>query len=125
MSQLVKLGFSGSEVEMPPEGRQLQEAITEISSTRRTASGRLKKQIIGQKRTWALSYSSMDHSLFSTLIDLYDQHISTAENLSLVYVDGDGVQQTVAVSPEAPSYTKAAPRRTWLYRGFVMRLVEV
>lgn len=125
MSQTVELGLSGSEVDLPAEGRQLQIEYEEISRTRRTASGKLKKHIIGRKRIFTLRYSSATSSLFNTLTGLYETHIDTGSNLSLIYSTNTGAQQTVEVSPSPPSYTQGAPRREWLYRDFSMRLEEV
>jgi len=125
MSQTVKLGLSGSEQSLTPLSRRFQEAIEEISRTRRTASGKLKKQIIGYKRIFTLSYGVLDQSSFETLTGYYETHIADGDNLSLIYETGDGSLDTVEVSPSPPQYTTHSSRRHWLYRDFSMRLEEV
>lgn len=104
MSQVtnVKLGFFGSETLIPQKGCTISFNRVPIEKQERTASGKLKRQIIRRITNIDINYSP-DIS-FTDYLFFYDLYESTVP-LYCIYNDIDGTEKTIEVIFDLPDAT--------------------
>lgn len=65
------LGNSGEEILLPRYNLRFQESDSEITREGRTASGRLVIDVAARKKTFTLSYGTLDNESYETLKAIY------------------------------------------------------
>jgi hypothetical protein len=90
-------------VVLSPFGRKLIIKPTEISRSGRTASGKLRRQIVAVKHTFELPYSYIDGDALNTLLSLYDLKCEMSLYIyyspTSTFLNDNGAVPTVLLNP--------------------------
>ena len=74
-------------IELSPFGRTYSDSVEFISREERAASGKLRRDIIAQKKTFTLQYDTIDQKDLEVFANLVRHHSAVPLKLELVYTD--------------------------------------
>ena len=117
------LGTPGNEQLLPAMGRRLAIEDFEISKERRTASGRLIKEVTDVKKRFTLEYSFVTNAILKQLKELYQSGIHNNLNLKIEQEDGTIEEYEVVFRPFSRSRYLIGD--TWYWEGISIELEEV
>lgn len=78
-----------------PKFNTFKETQREVSATQTTITGKLRRDVFSQKRTWTIKYDNISRSEIQTIIDLYELQ---EEMAFVVDVNGFTINATVLMS---------------------------
>jgi hypothetical protein len=119
----IYLGATGSEAKITALGRRYVEDTDKIARTARTSSGRLVEDIIADKKTFRLTYSTIDGEDLEALEALYDLH--TEMSLIVHYRYGKVGTYTVRMQPIKKRREKISNYNAGLWANVDVILEEV
>ena len=117
------LGTPGNEQLLPAMGRRLAIEDFEISKERRTASGRLIKEVTDVKKRFTLEYSFVTNAILKQLKELYQSGIRNNLNLKIEQEDGSIEEYEVVFRPFSRSRYLIGDK--WYWEGISIELEEV
>jgi hypothetical protein len=117
------LGTLGNEQLLSTMGRRFAIEDFEISKERRTASGRLVKEVIAVKKRFTLGYSFVTNAILKQLKELYQSGIHNHLNLKIEQEDGSIEEYEVVFRPF--SRLRYLIGSQWYWEGISIELEEV
>ena len=117
------LGTLGNEQLLSTMGRRFAIEDFEISKERRTASGRLVKEVIAVKKRFTLGYSFVTNAILKQLKELYQSGIHNQLNLKIEQEDGSIEEYEVVFRPFSRSRYLIGDK--WYWEGISIELEEV
>jgi hypothetical protein len=114
----------GATIVLPHFGRKYAESTELITREDRSASGKLKRDIIAQKKTFTLTYDTMDVSALALYEDLLDNHADEVMTLTTNRYTASG--ETVGNSYDVLLRPFSRQRLSkGLWEGVTVEFVEV
>jgi len=117
------LGLPGDEQLLSEMGRKLSEEDIEIAKERRSASGKLTREITAVKKIFKLSYGFVTNAVLTQLRQLYQLGLSN--NLSLKIEQEDNSIETYEVVFRPFSRSRYLIGNKWFWEGISIELEEV
>ena len=117
------LGLPGDEQLLSEMGRKLSEEDIEIAKERRSASGKLTREITAVKKIFKLSYGFVTNAVLTQLRQLYQLGLSN--NLSLKIEQEDNSIETYEVVFRPFSRSRYLIGNKWFWEGITVELEEV
>ena len=107
-----------------PDGRTESFSYEEIENSQRTASGKLKKQIIARKKIINIEYEIINEDNLKPIYELYE---NTTNFISVELSDYDGNIVTFSANMGKPEFEKDfyGDDSKWYLTGFNFSLEEV
>ena len=123
MNNRIWLGLPGDEQLLSEMGRKLSEEDIEIAKERRSASGKLTREITAVKKIFKLSYGFVTNAVLTQLRQLYQLGLSN--NLSLKIEQEDNSIETYEVVFRPFSRSRYLIGNKWFWEGITVELEEV
>ena len=123
MNNRIWLGLPGDEQLLSEMGRKLSEEDIEIAKERRSASGKLTREITAVKKIFKLSYGFVTNAVLTQLRQLYQLGLSN--NLSLKIEQEDNSIETYEVVFRPFSRSRYLIGNKWFWEGISIELEEV
>lgn len=125
MSQVVKLGLTGSETTLPTESRINEGfSIEEKSSIGESANGTIRKDIVSSKKIFTFSYTVLSEALQEIIESIYELQLSNATTLNLIYSKQNGSEVNFTVYMDPPSFGPVVIRDVYYNNGTQIVLRE-
>lgn len=123
MNNRIWLGLPGNEQLLPAMGRKLSVEDFEITNENRTASGRLRREIIAVKKIFKLSYGFVTNAVLTQLRQLYQLGLSNNLSLKIEQEDSSIDEYEVVFRPFSRSRYLIGNK--WFWEGISIELEEV
>ncbi len=117
----IQLGPVGSETLMPAFGRTFSEALEEIGREERTASARLVKDVVAQKKIFTLAYSAIDGDELEIIKALF----ALKSELNFIHQVQASQQETFTVIMRPFAYDRLVLLAPGLWENASIELAEV
>lgn len=123
MNNRIWLGLPGDEQLLSEMGRKLSEEDIEIAKERRSASGKLTREITAVKKIFKLSYGFVTNAVLTQLRQLYQLGLSN--NLSLKIEQEDNSIEAYEVVFRPFPRSRYLIGNKWFWEGITVELEEV
>lgn len=117
----IYIGYKGSEIKLPPEGRQVQPGYIENVKSDETVSGRYVEDVVWRKKTWSISYEVMKGEFLETMVELYE----SGQFLNLIIVNRDGSVDEYEVKMNLSPPARWKILGPWYWEGGTIELRQV
>jgi hypothetical protein len=114
----------GVRYDLTPFGRSYTEASELITREDRAASGKLRRDIIAEKKTFSLSYEAIDTKGLELYEGLFKDHANEVLTLETVRKDKNGADRTFRYSVLMRPFSRQRGARG-LWQGVTVEFVEV
>jgi hypothetical protein len=114
----------GDRYDLTPFGRQYTESSELLTREDRSASGKLRRDIIAEKKTFTLSYDSIDTEWLEQYEELFRDRKDEVLNLEIVRKDGNGIDRTSRYSVLMRPFSRKRGAKG-LWNGVTVEFVEV
>ena len=124
LNRITVITESGSRLDLTPFGRSYTESSELITREDRAASGKLRRDIIAEKKTFSLAYEAIDTKGLEEYEKLFDQYKDEVLTLEIVRKDKNGVNKTAQYKVLMRPFSRQRASRG-LWQGISVEFVEI
>lgn len=117
----IYLGYKGSEILLPPEGRTIKPEYIEQVRGGETASGRYVEDVLWIKKAWTIEYEIMQGEFLERMVELYE----SGQFLNLIIVNRDGSIEEYEVKMTLIPPVRWKVIGPWYWQGGAINLRQV